>query len=87
MPFSGACCELVWCEPIEARVRSVGVVVDLHPAEPGPPFVEGRIADAVLPADIGGRKSGRMLLQHFDDLLFGESALAHVRLHRERTLP
>jgi hypothetical protein len=28
-----------------------------------------------------------MLLQHLDDLLFGKSALAHVRLPKERTLP
>jgi hypothetical protein len=26
MPLIGACCELSWCEPIEARVRAVGVV-------------------------------------------------------------
>ena len=31
MPRCGACCELGWREPAEARVRSVGVVVD-------PPF-------------------------------------------------
>src|SRR5208337_3779681 len=29
----GACCELRWCKPVEARVRSVGVVV-------GPPFFD-----------------------------------------------
>ena len=28
MPLIGACCELSRCEPVEARVRSVGVVVD-----------------------------------------------------------
>jgi hypothetical protein len=28
MPQIGACCELSRCEPVEARVRSVGVVVD-----------------------------------------------------------
>ena len=28
-----------------------------------------------------------MLLQHFDDLRFSKSALAHVRLPKERTLP
>ena len=33
MPLIGACCELSWCEPVEARVRSVGVVVD-------PPFFD-----------------------------------------------
>jgi hypothetical protein len=41
----------------------------------------------VLPAHIGRRHSGRVLLQHLDDLLFGKSALAHVRLPKERTLP
>src|SRR3954466_2330487 len=34
----------------------------------------------MLPAHIGGRHSGRVLLQHPDDLLFGKSALAHVHL-------
>src|SRR6266478_10033295 len=33
MPLIGACCELNWCEPVEARVWSVGVVVD-------PPFFD-----------------------------------------------
>ena len=33
MPLRGACCELSRCEPVEARVRSVGVVVD-------PPFFD-----------------------------------------------
>ena len=33
MPLIGACCELSWCEPIEALVRSIGVVVD-------PPFFD-----------------------------------------------
>jgi hypothetical protein len=28
-----------------------------------------------------------VLLQHLDDLLFGKSALAHVRLPKEQTLP
>ena len=28
MPPRGACCKLIRCEPVEARVRSVGVVVD-----------------------------------------------------------
>ena len=35
MPLIGTCCELNRCEPIEARVRSVGVVVD-------PPFFDDR---------------------------------------------
>ena len=33
MPLMWACCELSRCEPVEARVRSVGVVVD-------PPFFD-----------------------------------------------
>jgi len=33
MPLIGACCELSRCEPVEARVRAVGVVVD-------PPFFD-----------------------------------------------
>jgi transposase len=33
------------------------------------------------------RQTGRALLQHLDDLLFGKSALAHIRLPKERTLP
>jgi len=33
MPLLGASYELGWCERIEARVRSVGVVV-------GPPFLD-----------------------------------------------
>ena len=33
LPLIGACCELGWCEPVKARVRSVGVVVD-------PPFFD-----------------------------------------------
>ena len=33
MPLSGACCKLVRCEPVQARVRSECVVV-------GPPFFD-----------------------------------------------
>ena len=36
---------------------------------------------------IGGRQPSRVLLQHLDDLLFSESALAQVRLPKERILP
>ena len=28
MPHCGAGCKLRWCEPVEARVRSLGVVFD-----------------------------------------------------------
>src|SRR5271155_427736 len=44
------------------------------------PLVEGCIADAVLPAHLASRQAGSVLLQHLDDLLFGKSALTHVRL-------
>ena len=47
----------------------------------------GRVADAILAAHLAGRRPGRVLLQNLDDLLFGESALTHVRLPKERTLP
>jgi hypothetical protein len=33
MPLIGSCCELSWCESVEARVRPVCVVVD-------PPFFD-----------------------------------------------
>jgi hypothetical protein len=35
----------------------------------------------------GSRQTDRVLLQNLDDLLFGVSALTHVRLPKERTLP
>src|SRR6185437_14410256 len=62
-------------------------VGDLHPAIARSPLVEGGIADAVLAAQLARRQSGSVLLQHPDDLFFRESALAHVRLPRDRTLP
>src|SRR6185312_12344642 len=46
MPLIWACCELSWCEPVEARVRSVGVVVDPPCFDDLPCFVE--IAEQVL---------------------------------------
>ena len=46
MPLIWACCELSWCEPVEARVRSVGVVVDPPCFDDLPRFVE--IAEQVL---------------------------------------
>ena len=42
MPLIGACCELSWCEPVEARVWSVGIVVD-------PPFFD----DLACLAEVG----------------------------------
>ena len=44
MPLDGAGCELHWGEPVEARVRAVGVVVD-------PPFFDD-------PARLGGWRTG-----------------------------
>jgi hypothetical protein len=52
----------------------------------GPSLVESCIADAVLAAHLTGRKSGGVLRQNLDDLLFNKSALA-LRLPKERTLP
>ena len=62
-------------------------VGDLHPAVARSPLVERRIADAVFAAQLTCRQPGSVLLQHLDDLFFRESALAHVRLPRDRTLP
>jgi hypothetical protein len=53
MPLRGACCELSRYEPVEARVRSVGVVVDLpgfdhapsHPQASEQMLVEAFVAD------------------------------------------
>jgi hypothetical protein len=41
----------------------------------------------VLAAHLAGRQPGSVFLQNLDDLLFGESALTHVGLPKERTLP
>jgi len=46
MPLSGACCKLVRCEPVQARVRSECVVV-------APPFFDdpsglGQVGEEVL---------------------------------------
>ena len=42
MPLIGACCELSRCEPVEARMRSVGVVVDPPVFDDPASFVEVR---------------------------------------------
>src|SRR3954463_12302208 len=100
MPLLGACCELDRCEPVEARVRSVGVVVD-------PPFFDDltrlvEVDEQVLVETLVAQSASLMpCLRHtsaadkpaacsfstLDDLLFGKSALAHVRLPKEWTLP
>ena len=46
MPLIGACCELSRCEPVKARVGSIGVVVDPPCFDDLPRFVE--IAEQVL---------------------------------------
>jgi hypothetical protein len=46
MPLIGACCELGGCEPVEARARSVGVVVDPPVFDNLPCLVE--VAEHVL---------------------------------------
>ena len=43
----------------------------------GPPLVERRIADAVLPAQIARRKTGSVFFQNLDNLLFREPPLTH----------
>src|SRR4051794_9043441 len=50
---------------------------DLEPAVLRAPGVERRITDAVPPADLGPRQPRLVLLQHADDLLLAEPALAH----------
>ena len=46
MPLDGACCKLRRCEPVEARVRSPGVVVDLPCFDDPSGF--GKIGEQVL---------------------------------------
>ena len=47
-------------------------------AEPRPPLVECRIADAMPAAQFGGAQPRLVLLQDADDLLVAEPALAHA---------
>src|SRR5947199_6108449 len=51
---------------------------DVHAAESGLPFVDARVADAVLAAQIGDRNAGLVLLQYPDDLLFRKAAALHA---------
>lgn len=51
----------------------------LHAAVLRAPFVERRIAEAALAAQILDRQAGLGLLDETDDLLLGVSALSHVR--------
>lgn len=51
---------------------------DLHATELGSPFVEGGIRDAMLAAQVDHRDAGFSLFQDGNDLLFGETGLAHV---------
>src|ERR1700712_1060912 len=50
-----------------------------HAAVLGAPFVEGRVAEAALAAQVLDRQAGLSLLDETDDLLFGKSAFSHVR--------
>ena len=88
MPLIGACCELSRCEPVEARVRSVGVVVD-PPVFDDPAglaevrehvLVEALVAQAAsltpyLRHSSPADRSAACSFSTFDDLLFGKSAL------------
>lgn len=49
-------------------------LADIHPAILGLPLVDGRIADAVLAAQIGHGNPSLVLLQNADDLVFGKPA-------------
>jgi hypothetical protein len=51
---------------------------DRHPAVLGAPLVEGRRRDAVPPAELRQLRPGLVLLDDPDDLLVGETALAHL---------
>lgn len=53
-------------------------------AQLGAPLAERRIADPGLAAHVSGRQSGRMLLQHLDDLLCSCAAVAVVSLLAHR---
>ena len=61
MALVGAGCELGWCEPVKARVGSVGVVVD-------PPFFDDlaglvEVGEQVLP------RESELTMSHFRFLI------------------
>ena len=53
-------------------------LADVHAAILGFPFIDGRIADAVLAAQIGDGNTRLVLFQNADDLVFGKSAAFHL---------
>jgi hypothetical protein len=59
------------------RLQPLGLR-DFRPTELGLPFVDARVADATLAAQIGDRNAGLMLLQDSDDLLFRKAATLHA---------
>ena len=58
-------------------LRALGLA-DVHPTILGFPLVDGRIADAVLAAQICDGNPGLVLFQNADDLIFGEPAALHL---------
>src|SRR5690606_27888784 len=53
-------------------------VRQVHPAILGLQLVEGRGAQPVLPAKLGGRQTRLMFLDHPDDLRLGKTAFPHL---------
>lgn len=70
-------------QPLQAGVLGLKPLqtlrlADIHSAVLGLPPVNGRIADAVLAAQIGDGNSCLMLFQNDDYLIFGEPAALHL---------
>lgn len=53
-------------------------LADIHTAILGLPFVDDRIADTLLAAQVGHGTPGLVLFQNADDLVFGKSAALHL---------
>jgi hypothetical protein len=51
---------------------------DVHPAEFGLPIVQRRFRDAVLAGEIGGLRTGLLLAQHTNNLLFRKPGSLHL---------
>jgi hypothetical protein len=54
-------------------------LADTHAAIYGLPFVDGRVADAMLAAQIGDRNPGLVVFLNADDLIFDEPAALSLR--------
>ena len=52
-------------------------LADLKTSILAAPVVDRVLADSVAPRELGGLRPGFAFLQDFDDLLFGETTLAH----------